>query len=194
MAVRTFTAAAAAAALLFGSSALAQTERPQMPTERDVPRTMPGQTKEATSMDAHFVHEAAAGGLAEVRLGQLAGQKASSNDVKEFGARMVRDHGKANDELVALGKKHGWDVPKTLDAKHKALEASLQKLEGTAFDRAYMKEMVEDHEKDVAEFKKQSAAATDPDLKAWVARTLPTLEEHLEMARSIQKKLASPTQ
>jgi putative membrane protein len=201
MRVRPLTAAFAAAALTLGStvaaqvlsaSSVAQTQKPTMPMpERDAPRQTA--EKKAGSADAQFVHQAGDDGLAEVKLGQLAGTKASNAEVKQFAQQMVTEHGKANDELSALAERKNWHMPTEPGAKHKSVEASLQKLDGSAFDRAYMKEMVSAHQKAVALFKKQSTSGGDADLKAFATSTLPTLEKHLEMARSLNKKLASPT-
>jgi putative membrane protein len=139
--------------------------------------------------DRAFVLEAAHGGMAEVELGRLAADKASNADVKQFGQRMVDDHGKANDELKALASQKNVTLPTELDAKHKATVARLSKLSGEAFDRAYMTDMVADHNKDVATFTRQSKMAKDADLKAWAAKTLPTLQEHQKMAREISAKV-----
>jgi putative membrane protein len=134
--------------------------------------------------DQHFVMEAAKGGLAEVELGRLAADKASSDDVKKFGQRMVDDHGKANDELKSLAETKNITLPTALDSKDKEKMDRLSKLSGDAFDRAYMQEMVKDHKKDVNEFRTESKSGKDPDIKSWAAKTLPTLEEHLKMAES----------
>jgi len=139
--------------------------------------------------DSKFVHEAAIGGMAEVEMGKLAADKASSADVKQFGQRMVDDHGKANDELKTFASQKGETIPTDLDATHKSTQARLSKLTGEAFDKAYMAEMVKDHDKDVAEFKHASTASADADLKAWAGKTLPTLEEHQKMAHDINAKL-----
>jgi putative membrane protein len=139
--------------------------------------------------DMAFVKEAAMGGLAEVDLGQLAASKAESADVKQFGQRMVDDHGKANDELKSLASQKSVTLPAELDAKHKAEHAKLEKLSGAAFDKAYMASMVADHNKDVAAFTRESKSAKDPDLKAWAGKTLPTLQEHQKMARDINAKV-----
>src|SRR6185437_11610509 len=125
-----------------------------------------------------FVMKAAGGGMAEVELGRLATEKASSPDVKQFGQRMIDDHGKANDELKGLATRKNITLPAAPDAKHKATQDRLSKLSGTAFDRAYMADMVADHNADVAEFMHASKMAKDPDVKAWAAKTLPTLQEH----------------
>jgi putative membrane protein len=129
-----------------------------------------------------FMHEAALGGLVEVELGRLASEKASSDEVKQFGQRMVTDHGKANTELKALAEKKSVTLPTELDSKHKQTVEKLSKLSGAAFDRAYMDEMRKDHKKDVSAFRQQSMSGSDPDVKSWAAATLPTLQEHMQMA------------
>jgi putative membrane protein len=134
--------------------------------------------------DKSWAQKAAIGGLAEVEMGKLAQQKASNDQVKQFGTHMVDDHSKANDELKQLASSKGLTLPTDLDATHKNKMAKLEKLSGAQFDRAYMDEMVADHKKDVAEFKKQSTSGKDSDLKAFAAKTLPTLEDHLKMAQS----------
>src|SRR3954469_11614734 len=145
-----------------------------------------GQSADAknNSADHHFVMEAAVGGMAEVELGKLASEKASSDQVKQFGQRMVTDHSKANDELKTLAQSKNIMLPADLDGKHKATRDRLAKMSGDAFDRAYMQEMLEDHRKDVNEFRKESQSGKDPEVKAWAAKTLPTLEEHLTMVQS----------
>jgi putative membrane protein len=139
-------------------------------------------------MDQHFVKKAAEGGLAEVELGKLATEKASSDEVKKFGQRMVDDHSKANDQLKQLASSKGIEVPTDLSAKDKATKERLSKLSGEQFDKAYMKDMVKDHTQDVSEFKKESTSAKDPDVKNFASQTLPTLEDHLKQARSIAPK------
>jgi putative membrane protein len=135
--------------------------------------------------DTKFMKEAAEGGMAEVALGQLAVEKASSSDVKKFGQRMVDDHGKANDDLKQLASQKNVDLPQDLNAKDKATKASLEKLSGQQFDQAYMKDMLKDHKKDIADFRRESRSARDPDVKKFASQTLPTLEEHLKQAESI---------
>jgi len=133
--------------------------------------------------DQTFATKAAQGGMAEVELGKLAAEKASSDTVKKFGQRMADDHSKANDELKKLAESKNITLPSTIGPEEKALRDRLSKLSGAAFDQAYMKAMVNDHVKDVNEFKMESKSGKDPELKAWAAKTLPTLEEHLKMAR-----------
>ena len=141
--------------------------------------------------DKHFLMEAAQGGLAEVHLGQLAAQRATSAEVKQFGQRMVDDHGKANKELMQLADSEGVTLPKEMDSKAKETADRLSKLSGAEFDRAYMKEMVEDHTKDVSAFQRQAEQGKDQDVKGWAAKTLPTLQEHLQMAKTTAAKVGA---
>jgi putative membrane protein len=136
------------------------------------------------SADAAFVTEAAKGGMAEVRLGQLAKSHAKSERVKAFGAQMVTDHGKANQELTALAAKKKITLPKDVGPENQRTETDLAKLKGEAFDKAYMAAMVKDHEKDVADFAHEAASGKDPEVKAWAAKTLPVLRAHLKMAKA----------
>ena len=130
--------------------------------------------------------DAAMGGMMEVELGRLAVQQGSSDAVKQFGQRMVDDHGKANTELMSLASSKGITLPTALDEKHQEQVTKLSGRSGADFDRAYAKLMVSDHNKDVSEFEKHSTRGTDPDLKAFATRTLPVLREHLQLARSLE--------
>src|SRR4051812_25789702 len=132
------------------------------------------------SADKDFIMEAAKGGMGEVEMGKVAGQKAKSAEVKSFGQQMVTDHTKANNELKALAKKKGI----TLDVK-----PEMENFSDTDFDKDYAKEMVKDHEKDVSEFEKEAKNGKDPEVKAWANKTLPTLRHHLEMAKQMQDKV-----
>ncbi len=149
--------------------------------------------------DRQFVTKAAEGGMAEVELGKLAVDKGSSEDVKKFGQRMVNDHTKANDQLKEVARKEDVKLPDELSAKDRATKAHLEKLSGASFDRAYMSDMVRDHEKDVAEFSRESKMAKDPEVKNFASQTLPTLRDHLKNARSVasqtgaQASAKSPT-
>jgi len=138
-----------------------------------------------TSQDHDFIMDAAMGGMMEVELGRIAAQNGASEAVKQFGQRMVDDHSKANEELMTLATSKGITLPTTLDEKHKEHLTKFSSMTGADFDRAYGKEMLSDHRKDVSEFEKQSTKGTDPDLKAFATKTLPTLREHLQMAESL---------
>jgi putative membrane protein len=145
-------------------------------------------SSQLSAADQTFVKKAAQGGMAEVELGKLATQKASSEDVKKFGQRMVDDHTKANDQLKQIAGNKGVTLPTDLDSKDQALKDRLSKLDGEKFDQAYMKNMVRDHTKDVSEFRKESTSGKDSDLKSFASQTLPTLEDHLKEAKNIAPK------
>ena len=138
-----------------------------------------------SSGDRKFAMEAAMGGMMEVELGKMAAQLGSTDAVKQFGQKMVDDHSKVNDELKQLATTKGITLPTELDQKHKNELAKMQKLTGAGFDKAYSKSMLSDHEKDVAAFEKQSTKGADADLKAFAAKQLPTLQEHLQMAKAL---------
>lgn len=144
-----------------------------------------------SAMDKKFVMEAAQGGMAEVALGRLASERAATDPVKQFGQRMVDDHSKVNDELKRLADDKSLTLPTDMGKKHQAMRNRLSGLHGAAFDSAYMKEMVKDHKKDVAAFRKASRQCQDPDIKAFAAHNLPTLEDHLRMAMERSGKTSS---
>jgi putative membrane protein len=148
--------------------------------------------KKLASKDEKFIRDAATGNEMEVALGKLASTKGAGDDVKKFGQQMVDDHSKSNDELKQLAQSKGVDLTKAEDAamkKESKEETSLSKKEGSDFDKAYMKMMVKDHEKDVKEFEKASKDCEDSEVKAWAGKTLPTLQSHLSMAKEIEGKL-----
>jgi len=146
-------------------------------------------TAPLSKSDQDFATKAAAGGMMEVDLGQLAASKATSNDVKDFGNRMVSDHGKAGDELKSLASQKGLTLPATPSAEETKTSTDLSKKNGAAFDKAYMSDMVKDHEKDAKEFEKASKNVKDPDLKSWATQTLTVVQDHLKMAKEINGKL-----
>jgi putative membrane protein len=137
-----------------------------------------------SSGDRKFVEKAAVGGMAEVELGQLAQQKASSDQVKQFGARMQQDHSKANEELKQLASSKGLQLPASLDKDHQKDKQKLEKLSGAEFDREYMKMMVDDHKDDVDAFEKTAKSGKDADVKSFAAKTLPTLQQHRQLAQT----------
>jgi putative membrane protein len=135
---------------------------------------------------AEFAKKAAVGGLAEVELGRVAVRNASDPRVKQFGQHMIDDHSKANGALKAAAGQQGLALPETLDPEHRKDVEKLSGLSGSAFDRAYMDDMVEDHEKDVREFEEAAKEGGDSPVKKFAQDTLPTLREHLRMARDVQ--------
>ena len=141
------------------------------------------------SADSRWMMESAQGGMAEVELGNLAKDHASSDAARTFGQHMVDDHSKANDELKALAAQKNVTLPSAVDAKDQAMMDKLSAMKGAAFDKAYIRDMIADHKKDIAEFQKEADSGKDPDVKAWAAKTLPTLQDHLKMAMDAQKQM-----
>jgi putative membrane protein len=137
--------------------------------------------------DKNFIEKAAAGGMLEVQWGRLAESKAQSPEVKAYAATLVKDHSAANDELKALAQSKGVSIPTALP-KHE--QGQLDKLgKAKNFDHEFLEENVDDHKKDVKDFEKASQGAKDPEVKAFAAKTLPTLKSHLQQAESLQKSL-----
>lgn len=144
-----------------------------------------GNTK--SSPDENFAKKAAQGNMAEVKLGQLAEEKGSNPQVKNFGRRMVRDHSKANEELKSAASKEGIDLPNEMDKSDQATYDRLSKLSGDAFDREYARDMVKDHSKDVSEFQKEAKNGKDESIKNFAAQTEPTLQSHLDQAKQMDE-------
>jgi putative membrane protein len=145
--------------------------------------------KSRSAGDAHFAKEAAQGGMAEVKLGQLAQEKGSNDLVRSFGKRMVDDHSKANDKLKEVASRESITLPNDLSAKDQATSDRLSKLNGAAFDRAYARDMVKDHETDVAAFQKEANGGKTDSLKSFASETLPTLQDHLKQAKEMMKNV-----
>jgi len=139
--------------------------------------------------DQTFVTKASSAGLAEVNFGQLAAKRASNADVKKFAEKMVEDHTKANKELTDLADNRKLKVASQMDDEHRKTLDKLGKLSGSEFDRLYMEGQVKDHEDAVALFEKQAKNGENTELKKWAEKTLPTLREHLKMAKDIHGKV-----
>ena len=144
----------------------------------------------ADSPDKAFIEKAAQGGMAEVEMGTVAQDKAANAKVKAFGTRMATDHSKANEELKAIAGKKGVALPPGPDADQKKMGDKLKSLSGAAFDREYMTHMLADHKMDIAEFEKEASSGKDADVKAFAAKTLPTLRDHLKQAQATHDDVA----
>jgi putative membrane protein len=144
----------------------------------------------AQMSDAHFVREAALGGMAEIQLGRLAADRGSNEVVKAFGERMVVQHGAAADQLNAAAQKENVTLPTKLSSREQQTYDRLAHLSGSAFDRAYAKDMVEDHEKDLADFQNEANTGKNENMKAVAAQTIPMIQEHLNQAREMLKTVS----
>jgi putative membrane protein len=140
--------------------------------------------------DVEFLKQAASGGMLEVKLGVHAVANAASDEVRSFGQQMVNDHGKANAEIAALAKQEGVALPATMNPEHTEIAKELLATSGADFDVKYMELMVEDHTEDIEAFRAEAKDAKT-DVDRWAAKTLPTLEHHLEMAKDVHQRVAS---
>jgi putative membrane protein len=142
---------------------------------------------------SEFVAKAGTGGLAEVEMGELGAQRATNGQVKTFAKRIVVDHTKANEALVAVTKGKGLQVPSSQSAMHKAMIEKFRQMEaGKDFDRDFMEQMVEDHKIDIELFESAADdAKLDPELRGYAKQILPTLRDHLKQAQTIQSKLSN---
>jgi len=135
--------------------------------------------------DRQFMQMAAKDGMKEVHMGQMAVDKSQNAEVKKLGSKIVADHTKANNQLMAIAQKKGMK----LDTSHKMDKMSKKDMEN--FDQAWLGMMVTDHQKDIAAYDKQAKMGADPELKSYAGKTLPVLKKHLAMVQAAQKKMAS---
>ncbi|HEY4136974.1 MAG TPA: DUF4142 domain-containing protein [Casimicrobiaceae bacterium] len=138
-----------------------------------------------SATDTKFATKAAQAGMAEISEGHAAETKGQSAAVKAFGKKMVDDHTKAADELKDVAAKSGVKLPTATSNDEKQVAERLAKLDGAAFDKLYSEQAVKDHEAAVALFKNEASAGSDAGLKSFAQQTLPTLEEHLRMAKEL---------
>ncbi len=139
--------------------------------------------------DARFVDKASMDGQAEIAAGKIAMTRAQNEQVKKFGARMVEDHTKANNELTTIVSEIKVPVPEKLSAEHEKMLMHFQNDSAADFDKDYMDHMVKAHEKAVELFTKASKECKNEKLKAFAEKTLPTLKQHLALARKIDGQL-----
>jgi len=156
------------------------------PHQREV--TQGSKTMMKSVTPESFASQAAIIGKAEIELGQLALKNTQDANVRTYAERMVKDHSAADKKLKAIAAKENLQLPQSLDAEHESLKTKLQGLKGEDFDRAYMQAMAKGHDKAVALFESASQQSQMPeDLKQFAASTLPTLEQHKDMAHSLHE-------
>lgn len=139
--------------------------------------------------DSKFTTQAAVGGMAEVELGKMALDKSSNPQVKEFATMMVKDHGMANTELMAIAKQKNITLPSTVDDEHKKKMEDLSKKTGADFDKAYVDAMVDGHKSTLKLMEDESKDGKDADLKAFATKTAPIVQSHLQMINKIKDSM-----
>lgn len=185
--------AAIAVSFAFVGAGLAALTASAAPRSESAKSTAKTKTSATMMSDTDFAKAAAEGGLAEVKLGELAEDKATSKTVKDLGQRMVDDHTKADDNLKTVAAKDNISIPSQMNARDQATYSRLSQLSGTAFDRAYARDMVRDHETDIAVFRHEANDGKDATIKSFAAQTLPTLEDHLKEARQVLESVTPKT-
>jgi putative membrane protein len=170
-------------ALLCGATAFAQTTTADSTQNGSSMSSM--SSGKASKADKMFARKALEGGMAEVQLGQLAAKNAGSDDVKQFGQKMVDDHTKLGDQLKPIAEQLGVTAPTTLSAKDKALMTKLQGESGEQFDKTYLKAMVKDHRKDLKEFQKEARSGKDQSLKDAASQGAEVIQGHLSEAERL---------
>lgn len=161
-----------AAALLMAAPALAQKE-----THTD--------SGKLSVKDKQFIELAASRGMAEVKMGRLALDKAQSSEVRQFAQQMVEDHTKANDKLKSIAQRYQMTVPTTMDTEDQKNYEKLAMMSGKDFDKEYAKIQKQGHDKVIREFEKASNEVDNPQLREFAQTTLPTIKQHDEHAKTL---------
>ena len=141
--------------------------------------------------DSEFARDAAQANLAEVKFGQLTEQKGTTDAVKDFGKRMVTDHDKLEDSLKTAAQKDNITLPTALSAKEQEQYDRLSKLSGESFDRAYARDMVQDHVNDIAAFRHEANDGKEAAVKSFASQSIPTLQEHLKLAHDMVRNVSA---
>ena len=139
----------------------------------------------ASNPDASFYKNAAEAGIFEVEAGHMAQEKGNSQQVKDFGSMMVKDHSAANDKLQSIASSKNITLPTSASVAEMATEAKLKLLSGDTFDKSYVKSQISAHQKAIALFRKEASSGQDADAKGFASATLPTLRSHLKAVTSI---------
>jgi putative membrane protein len=158
-----------------------ETSTADSPFLRHSAQPSPPQVVKMSDRDTQFISKAGGSNESEVAYGKMAQQKAQSAEVKKIASRIVSDHSRMNNNLVALGAKKGVKVT-TGTVKAESIPAK-------DFDRAYLQMVDKAHQEDIALYEKQAKTGNDADLRAWAAKNLPTLKVHLAMVRDALNKV-----
>jgi putative membrane protein len=143
----------------------------------------------AQPMDRKFIMDAPAANLAEIKMGQLAKQRATNAEVKSFAQMMIDDHTKANNELAQIAQRMGVTPPKDVAPYHRAAMAGMSRLSGMEFDMAYIKGQLGDHALTLDLLEMQENSGKDPELRQFAARARPVVQKHYEIARELEEKM-----
>jgi putative membrane protein len=141
----------------------------------------------ATMRDQQFVDFAAQTDMVEANLGQLAQTNASAQGVKDYGQSLTADHTADFGQLINAAHQSNLNVPTAIDSEHnKVMIDPFQKLNGAAFDKRFIHEMIAGHTKAIAIYTKEAGDAQNAALKAYAQAALPTLQKHLDAAKGLE--------
>ena len=147
----------------------------------------------ASPVDSLFVKKALQGGIAEVQLGQLTLQKSNNDQVKQFAQKMIDDHTKLGDQMKPIAQQVGVSVPTEPSKKDKQTMAKLQALSGSAYDQAYIKDMIKDHKQDLSDFQMEASSGQDQTVKDAATQGSKVIAQHLQMAQQMAKDQNVPS-
>jgi putative membrane protein len=189
--------ATAGAFLLCGSMGLAQAgQQPNSPAGQTPGQNNPAMDSQMngmnasgqpSAMDKMFVKKALQGGMAEVQLGQLTLQKSNNDQVKQFAQRMIDDHTKLGEQMKPVAQQLGVSDPNDVSKKDKSTMAKLQALSGSAYDEAYIRDMVKDHKQDLSDFQTEASSGQDQTVKDAANQGSKVIAQHLQMIQQIAK-------
>jgi putative membrane protein len=145
----------------------------------------------AMQMDKRFLRDAVMSSMTEIEMGKLAAQKATNEQVKQYGQKMAQDHTRGLEYLRKTATRDGIEVAATMDAKHKDEVDKLAKLSGMEFDKAYVKYQVKHHERRVSDFQEESDNGSETAAKTLATRMLPAVQQHLNEAKDLNKALTA---
>lgn len=164
----------AAAVALFATSAYAQTA----PVPVNPSRAAQAPQERLSSVDKNFLKNVAHGNSFEVRSGKLALQKSQDEKVRMIATMLVKEHGQAQADLMKVGMAHDMKLPSAPNPVQKALIRRMSRLNGDAFNRAFMKAQVDSHYATIATFKKELTNGTDSHVRDFAAKYQPGIENH----------------
>lgn len=172
----------ASALMLTAPAALAQS------SDQNQNQTQGSGDSQSLTMGQDFVMKAAASDQFEIEAGQLAQQQANDKDIQKFGKKLVTDHSKSSDELMAIVQKAGINATpaEKLDSRHQAMLDQLKSANGKDFDRLFTQFQVQAHEEGIALFSTYAEKGDNDALKQFAQKGLPVLKEHLKMAQSMK--------
>lgn len=139
--------------------------------------------------DMKFLKDTAEDGHFEVQASQMAAERATRPEVKDFAGKLANDHTQLSNDLSSLASNKGVTLPSSMDKKDRKELDRLGKLSGKKFDHEYLKEMIKNHKEDIRDFKSAAKDAKDPDVKSWAQNHISALEDHLKMAQDLEKKM-----